>query len=83
MDKPSDEYRRHPDGVADEHGARIFQSETMTNTMKSGDIIFGAVGTSATFGLTQINLTLGCIAGVLTVIVMLLKLRKEWRDRDK
>lgn len=53
------------------------------NTMKSGDIIFGAVGTGATFGLAQFNLWLGCIAGLLTCSVMTLKLCKEWRDRNK
>ena len=51
--------------------------------MKSGDIIFGAIGTTATFGLAQVNLFLGCIAGLLTCCVMAMKLCKEWRDRNK
>jgi hypothetical protein len=51
--------------------------------MKHGDIVFGAVGTAGTFTLAQINVALGCVAGVLTVAVMLFKLKKEWRDRNK
>lgn len=51
--------------------------------MKHGDIVFGVVGTTSTFGLGTINAVLGCIAGVLTVAVMLFKLRKEYRDRNK
>lgn len=51
-------------------------------TMKHGDILFGAIGTSATFGLAQVNLILGCVAGVMTCIVMTIKLRKEWKNKD-
>lgn len=47
------------------------------------DITFGAAGTIGTVGLSQINLMLGFLAGVLTVAVMLLRLRKEWKDRNK
>ena len=50
--------------------------------MKHGDILFGTIGTSATFGLSLVNLTLGCIAGVMTVIVMGIKLKKEWKHRN-
>ena len=54
----------------------------MKTNMKHGDILFGAIGTSVTFGLAQFNLILGCIAGVMTVIVMSIKLRKEWKHRN-
>ena len=54
----------------------------MKTNMKHGDILFGAIGTSATFGLAQVNLILGCIAGVMTVIVMGIKLKKEWKHRN-
>ena len=51
--------------------------------MKHGDILFGAIGTSATFGLAQFNQILACIAGVMTIIVMAVKLRKEWKSRNE
>jgi hypothetical protein len=50
--------------------------------MKHGDILFGTIGTTATFGLSLINLTLGCIAGVMTCVVMGIKLKKEWKNRN-
>ena len=49
--------------------------------MRHGDILFGAIGTSATFGLAQVNQVLACIAGVMTVVVMGIKLTKEWKNR--
>lgn len=52
-------------------------------TMKHGDILFGTIGTTATFGLTLVSLTLGCIAGTMTVVVMALKVRKEWKNRNE
>ena len=54
-----------------------------TKIMKHGDILFGAIGTSATFGLAQFNQILACIAGVMTIIVMAVKLRKEWKSRNE
>ena len=51
--------------------------------MNNNDIAFGFIGTSATFGLSQINLVLGCAAGVLTIAVMIIRLRKEWRNRNQ
>lgn len=50
--------------------------------MRHGDIAFGAIGTAGTFTLAHVNLLLGCIAGALTVGVMLLRLRKEWKHRN-
>lgn len=51
--------------------------------MRYNDVIIGTVGTAGTFTLAQFNVALGCIAGLLTCVVMGLKLRKEWRDRNK
>jgi hypothetical protein len=50
--------------------------------MKHGDIVFGTVGTAGTFGLGTVNLWLGCVAGVLTVGVMAIRLRREWKHRN-
>lgn len=52
-------------------------------TMNNGDIVFGVVGTTTSLTLSQFNVALGCLAGLLTVCVMGLRLRKEWRNRDK
>lgn len=49
--------------------------------MKS-DIIFGTAGTALTFGLSAVNVFLGFGAGVLTVLILALKLRREWLHRD-
>jgi hypothetical protein len=50
--------------------------------MKHGDVIFGAVGTASTFGLGTINALLGCAAGVLTIAVLVFRLRREWIHRN-
>ena len=50
--------------------------------MKNTDIIVGAAGTGVTFGLGFVNVFLGCVAGVLTVTILCLKLRREWRHRN-
>lgn len=50
--------------------------------MKSGDLIFGAAGTVGTLTLGQINVALGCAAGVLTVTILAFRLRREWRHRN-
>lgn len=44
-------------------------------------VLFGAAGTAATFAL--LNSALGCVAGVLTILLLLGKLRKEWRNRNQ
>ncbi len=44
--------------------------------------MFGAVGTAGTFGLNQINTALGTVAGVLTVTILLLRARREWKRRN-
>jgi hypothetical protein len=50
--------------------------------MKHGDVLFGAVGTASTFGLGTINALLGCAAGVLTIAVLVFRLRREWIHRN-
>lgn len=52
-------------------------------SMKHADIIFGTVGTASTAVLTQVNTVLACIAGVLTVGVMALRFRREWKNRNR
>ena len=56
-------------------------SHKMSN--QQWDVAFGILGTAGTLSLSFINVMLGCMAGVLTVCVMGLRLRKEWKDRDK
>lgn len=51
--------------------------------MDNRDIVFGVVGTTTSLTLSQVNVGLGCLAGLLTVAVMGLRLRKEWRNRNK
>lgn len=51
--------------------------------MKHGDIVFGAVGTVGTITLTQFNAMLACAAGILTVGVMALRFRREWKNRNQ
>lgn len=46
------------------------------------DVIFGTAGTAATFGLGFVNVAAGCIAGVLTVGILILRLRREWIHRN-
>jgi hypothetical protein len=50
--------------------------------MKHGDIIFGTVGTISTGILSTINIILAFIAGSLTVFVMVLRARREWKHRN-
>lgn len=50
--------------------------------MKHGDIFFGAIGTAGTALLSTINVVLACLAGLLTVGIMALRFRREWKHRD-
>lgn len=50
--------------------------------MKHPDIFFGVAGTAGTITLTQVNAVLACLAGLLTVAVMTLRLRREWKQRN-
>lgn len=51
--------------------------------LMKGDVLFGIVGTGVTFGLSQLNLILGCISGVLTIGILIIKFRREFADRNK
>lgn len=51
--------------------------------MKHGDIVFGTIGTLGTITLTQFNAMLAFAAGILTVGVMALKFRREWKSRNQ
>lgn len=44
-------------------------------------VFFGAAGTAATFAF--LNTALGCVAGVLTILLLLGKLHKEWTKRKE
>jgi len=46
------------------------------------DVIFGTAGTAGTITLSQINAYLAFMVGVLTVIVMTIRLRREWKNRN-
>ena len=47
------------------------------------DIILGTLGSMAAFTLGAINVFLGISAGLLTVGVMGLRFRKEWKNRNQ
>jgi len=48
--------------------------------MKS--VLLGTIGTAATFILSHFDKVLAIAAGILTVALLLLKLRREWRHRN-
>lgn len=50
--------------------------------MKHFDIQFGFAGGIATITLNQFNSIIACVVGLLTVGVMLLRLRREWKNRN-
>lgn len=47
--------------------------------MKHGDIIFGVIGTGSTIGFAFFNGVLASIAGVLTILVMSIRLLREYK----
>lgn len=49
---------------------------------KQWDIIFGTAGTIGTITLAQVNAILACFAGLLTIFVMAMRARREWRNRN-
>jgi hypothetical protein len=51
--------------------------------LKQWDLMFGAAGTGATFSLSTLNAALGCVVGVLTIALMLLRLARELSGRNK
>lgn len=50
--------------------------------MKHGDIIFGTIGTAATFILSHFDRVLAITAGLLTVGILILRFRREWLHRN-
>lgn len=54
----------------------------VTPMQKHWDLIFGVAGTGATLTLTQFNQLLACGAGVLTIFILVLRLMREWRNRN-
>jgi hypothetical protein len=56
----------------------------MTNTMnRHWDLAFGTGGFIGTITLAQINTAIACAVGLTTLAVMGLRLRREWRHRNK
>jgi len=50
--------------------------------MKHGDVMFGAAGSLATFVASHFNEFLGSAVGLVSLAVMLLRLRREWKHRN-
>lgn len=50
--------------------------------MKHNDVIFGTVGTVVTFVLSHFDKALAITAGILTVSILILRFRREWRHRN-
>ena len=51
--------------------------------MRHWDIAGGITGTLATVTLSNVNEWLACAAGVLTVIMLSLRVRSEWINRNR
>lgn len=49
---------------------------------KHTDIMLGAAGTTATITLAQFNEVMGALAATLTVAWLILRLFREWRNRN-
>lgn len=49
---------------------------------KQWDLCFGAAGTAGTFTLANVSQFFACIAGGITVAILLLRLRREWLNRN-
>jgi hypothetical protein len=45
------------------------------------DTFIGSTGTVATFGLGEMNLAIGIVAGLLTCVYMVLTIRRELRKK--
>ncbi len=50
--------------------------------VRHGDLLFGVIGTGSTVGFLWVNGALAFVAGALTVGVMALRLRREWKHRN-
>ena len=51
--------------------------------MKHGDVMLGAAGSVATFVASHFNEFLGSCVGLVSLAVMLLRLRREWKHRNE
>lgn len=50
---------------------------------KHWDTIFGTAGAAGTITLGQINAALGIAVGSVTLVVMFLRARREWKNRNE
>lgn len=50
---------------------------------KHWDICFGAAGALSTWSLARVNLLLSLSVGILSLTVMLMRARREWRNRNQ
>ena len=48
----------------------------------SGDVVFGVAGTSFSFIVGTYSQLLGAISITLTVVILALRLKKEWKGRN-
>lgn len=46
------------------------------------DLLFGAAGSGGALWLTHINVCLGIMVATVTLAIMLIRLRKEWKHRN-
>jgi hypothetical protein len=50
--------------------------------MKHSDIVFGTIGTITTFILSHFDKALAITAGLITVGILILRFRREWKHRN-
>ncbi len=50
--------------------------------MKYGDVMFGTVAAIFTYAAGHFNEILAAVVGLVSLCVMLLRLRREWKHRD-
>lgn len=49
---------------------------------KTGDLVFGSIGTCTTFIVGHFDHVLGVIAGLMTIVGLALRIRREWIHRN-
>jgi hypothetical protein len=49
---------------------------------KTGDLVFGSIGTFTTFLVGHFDHFLGVIAGMMTIFGLALRIRREWIHRN-
>lgn len=55
----------------------------MLPKMKHWDIALGTGGTLATITLGGVNVALATVSGLLTIFILAVRARREWRNRNK